>query len=221
LINLINVKKNFKIGVNRTDVLRGISLNVSNGEFVMITGKSGAGKSTLLHILGCLDKPTEGEYRYYKNCISDMQDKEITAIRNNDIGYIFQDFNLIARDTVLKNIEKPLVYQGLNSRERVARSKNALHRVGLESYGNHLPSQLSGGQQQRVAVARAIVTNPSLIIADEPTGSLDSITGQKIIDILRQTNDGGVTVVMVTHDNSLIQPTDTLIKLADGLLVNI
>lgn len=219
MINLINIKKSFQVGEGRIDVLHGISINIAKGEFVVIMGRSGSGKSTLLHILGCLDKPTDGEYSYHGNCVSNMSDKEVTFLRNGEIGFIFQNFNLIAKNTVSKNVEKPLIYQGLAPKERLIRSQKVLIMVGLEDYGNYLPSQMSGGQQQRVAIARALVTNPSLIIADEPTGNLDSTTGQAILDILRQINSTGVTVIMVTHDIGHVQHTDKLIELSDGLLL--
>lgn len=204
------------VGGARLDVIRGIDLVVSQGEFVSIMGKSGSGKSTLLNLIGCLDSPSEGTYRLFKKNVSSLADRELSEIRNKHIGFIFQSFNLIARNSARENIEKPLIYQGIGSKIRTLRANEMLEKVGLSDRFNHLPSQLSGGQQQRVAVARALITNPNLLIADEPTGNLDSSTSLGIMNLLRQICDEGKTVVMVTHDMTLANFSDRVIEISDG-----
>ncbi len=198
--------------------IRGIDLTINKGEFVLIMGKSGSGKSTLLNIIGCLDIPSSGSYYFAGQDVMTANDTQITLIRNRHIGFIFQSFNLIARNTAAINVGKPLVYQGVSARNRNIKADKVLGMVGLSDRANHYPSQLSGGQQQRVAIARALITNPDLIIADEPTGNLDSTTGEDIMQILRQLNHQGRTVVMVTHDSSLAKQSDRIIELVDGVV---
>lgn len=216
MIELINIKKHFMLGGTRLDIIHGIDLEIKQGEFVLVMGKSGSGKSTLLNLIGCLDKPSSGVYRLSGQDVSSFEDRRLSEIRNQQIGFIFQSFNLIARNSARKNIEKPLLYQGVSAKKRMQRADAMLTKVGLEDRADHLPSQLSGGQQQRVAVARALVTNPNLIIADEPTGNLDSNTSHDVMSLLRQICDEGKTVVMVTHDPSLAKYSDRVIELTDG-----
>ncbi|WP_426103516.1 ABC transporter ATP-binding protein [Massilia sp. TSP1-1-2] len=216
MIELAGIEKHFVIGGGTLGVIRGIDLFIGKGEFVAIMGPSGSGKSTLLNIIGCLDTASAGSYRLSGDDVSAMDDRELAAIRNRRIGFIFQSFNLIARNSALKNIEKPLIYQGAGAAERSARAASMLERVGLSNRASHLPSQLSGGQQQRVAIARALVTNPDILIADEPTGNLDSATGRDIMGLLREVSGEGRTVVMVTHDPALAAHADRTIHLADG-----
>lgn len=216
MIELIKIKKHFTTGGGQLDVIRGIDLVIEKGEFVSIMGKSGSGKSTLLNIIGCLDTPSDGVYRLFGRDVSSVADRELSEIRNRHIGFIFQGFNLIARNTARKNIEKPLVYQGMSGKTRALKAVEMLEKVGLSNRSDHLPSQLSGGQQQRVAIARALITNPTLLIADEPTGNLDSSTGREIMNLLRQICDEGRTVVMVTHDATLANFSDRVVELSDG-----
>lgn len=204
------------VGGGRLDVIRGLDLTVNRGEFVSIMGKSGSGKSTLLNLIGCLDVPSEGNYHLSGRDVSSLPDSELSEVRNRHIGFIFQSFNLIARNTARKNIEKPLIYQGTRPKERASRVNEMLEKLGLTDRAEHFPAQLSGGQQQRVAIARALVTDPDLIIADEPTGNLDSSTSCEVMNILRRICDEGKTVVMVTHDATLTKFSDRVIRISDG-----
>lgn len=216
MIEFIGIQKHFLLNGSRLDVIHDIDLVIKQGEFVLIMGKSGSGKSTLLNLIGCLDTPSSGHYRLFDQDVASLDDRRLSAIRNQQIGFIFQSFNLIARNSARKNVEKPLVYQGMSAKLRRQRADAMLAKVGLTERADHLPSQLSGGQQQRVAVARALVTNPNLLIADEPTGNLDSNTSREVMALLRQISDEGKTVVMVTHDPSLATYADRVIELADG-----
>jgi putative ABC transport system ATP-binding protein len=216
MIELRALEKSFEVKGNRVDVIRGLDLRIARGEFVMITGRSGSGKSTLLNIVGCLDTPSSGQYLLFGRDVSALDDRALAGLRSTRIGFIFQSFNLIARNTALKNVEKPLIYLGLGKRERSARAAELLRRVGLGERLDHYPSQLSGGQQQRVAIARALVGDPDILIADEPTGNLDSTTGGEIMAMLRSLCDEGRTVVMVTHDHSLTAYASRIVNLADG-----
>jgi len=218
LIELTNIRKHFILGNQRIDVVQGIDLTIKAGEFIAIMGKSGSGKSTLLNIIGCLDRPSMGSYRLFGNDVARMSDRQLSSIRSHQIGFIFQSFNLIAKNSAIENIEKPLIYQGIGSKIRNAKARNVLCRMGLSDRAHHLPSQLSGGQQQRVAVARALVTNPNLLIADEPTGNLDSNTSAEIMRLLRKLCDEGRTVVMVTHDPSAAEFSDRVVYMRDGVL---
>lgn len=219
MIELRQIQKHFTLGGGKVEVIRGIDLSIKAGEFVTIMGKSGSGKSTLLNIIACLDRPSAGEYRLFDKEVSCLTDTQLSQLRNKHIGFVFQSFNLIARNTALKNVEKPLVYQGLNANERRKKALDMLEKVGLSERSGHSPSQLSGGQQQRVAVARALVTNPGLLIADEPTGNLDSTTSREVMDLLQSICKEGTTVVMVTHDPSLSRYSDRVVELCDGLVV--
>jgi len=218
MINLSEIYKTYMMAGKSLHAIRGIDLTINKGEFVLIMGKSGSGKSTLLNIIGCLDIPSSGSYYFAGQDVMTANDTQITLIRNRHIGFIFQSFNLIARNTAAINVGKPLVYQGVSARNRNIKADKVLGMVGLSDRANHYPSQLSGGQQQRVAIARALITNPDLIIADEPTGNLDSTTGEDIMQILRQLNHQGRTVVMVTHDSSLAKQSDRIIELVDGVV---
>lgn len=216
MIELAAIHKSFYVNGNTVEVIRGLDLRIEAGEFVAIMGRSGSGKSTLLNLIGCLDTPTAGEYRLAGRDVSILPDRALADIRSRHIGFIFQSFNLIARNTALKNVEKPLLYQDAPTHLRTSRAVAMLERVGLAERMLHYPAQLSGGQQQRVAIARALVSNPGILIADEPTGNLDSSTGKDIMELLRRLSDEGRTVVMVTHDSAVSSYASRIIELADG-----
>lgn len=219
LIELNNICKSFSLPTGKVNVLKGINLTVDSGEFVSIIGQSGSGKSTLMNILGCLDTPTKGEYILNGSNISKSKEKILTNIRSREIGFIFQSFNLISSLTALENVELPLSYKSIPKFKRKKAAKNALKRVGLESRINHKPSQLSGGQQQRVAIARAIAASPPIILADEPTGNLDSKSGKEIVEILLELHKKGKTLILITHDNSLADLADRKISICDGKIL--
>jgi len=216
MIHLRHVTKKFRVGSHEVHALRGVDLYIGAGEFVALIGKSGSGKSTLLNLIGCLDRPTSGEYVLDGRDVSAMTDTELSNTRSRRIGFIFQNFNLIRRSTALANVEKPLVYQGCGRLERRTRALSVLERVGLQDRIDHHPPQLSGGQQQRVAIARALITDPSILIADEPTGNLDSQTGRGIMALLHELHDEGRTVVLVTHDTDLAAHAHRTVVLDDG-----
>ena len=220
LIHLSNVKKVFYTDEVETHALSGINLDINKGEYVSIAGPSGCGKSTLLSILGLLDTPSEGEYRLNENAVENLSLSERARIRNREVGFIFQSFNLIGDLTVYENVELPLTYRGLSSSERKQRVTDALERVGMAHRSGHLPSQLSGGQQQRVAVARAVGGQPSILLADEPTGNLDSSNGESVMELLRELHRGGATICMVTHDPRYALQADRIVHLFDGLIVD-
>jgi putative ABC transport system ATP-binding protein len=220
LIQLEHVTKTYDSGENAVQALRGVDLRIDRGEFCAIIGPSGSGKSTLMHILGCLDSPSEGRYWLDGEDVAAMSGKALARIRNQKLGFVFQTFNLLPRATIWKNCELPLLYAGVDSDERRARALEALDRVGLKDRAKHRPNQLSGGQRQRVAVARALVNNPSLILADEPTGNLDQKTGNDIIRLFEELSANGQTIVLVTHDPAIAQRTQRRIKIVDGLIVN-
>jgi putative ABC transport system ATP-binding protein len=219
MIKLTGISKTFTMSSSQVQAVRGIDLTIERGEFVSIMGASGSGKSTLLNIIGCLDTPSSGVYRLAGEDVAGLADYQLALIRNRRIGFVFQSFNLIARSTAQKNVEKPLIYRGVSAALRKQLACEMLHKVGLYDRRNHFPSQLSGGQQQRVAIARALVTDPDLLIADEPTGNLDSAMGQEIMQLLRSVNDEGRTVVMVTHDRALAACASRHIELVDGRVV--
>ncbi len=220
LIRLESVHKTYDLGEVQVHALRGISLEIRAGEFVAVMGASGSGKSTLMNILGCLDRPTRGHYYLEGTDVSQLSKVELARIRNRKIGFVFQQFNLLARTSALENVELPTVYAGLASRERQQRAQEALERVGLADRAHHFPSQLSGGQQQRVAIARALVNRPSILLADEPTGNLDSRTAVEIMDILQRLNEEqGLTVVLVTHEHDIAQFTRRTLDFRDGKLL--
>ena len=196
-----------------------MSLNIDRGEFVAVVGQSGSGKSTMMNVLGCLDIPTRGTYLLDGTDVRELTDKELSHIRNKQIGFIFQQYNLIQSLTVLENVELPLIYQGIKADDRYDMAMNALERVGLVSRYKHRPTQMSGGQQQRVAIARAIAAHPPIIMADEPTGALDSHTGQEVLRFLQQLNKEGSTVILITHDNGIAATARRCVRLQDGKIV--
>jgi len=217
VIVLDNVHKTYDLGEVQVHALRGVSLEIRRGEFVAIMGASGSGKSTLMNILGCLDRPTKGRYLLDGTDVSQLTKVELAHIRNRKIGFVFQQFNLLSRTTALENVELPTLYAGIPPEERVTRAKQSLERVGLGERAMHHPSQLSGGQQQRVAIARALVNHPSILLADEPTGNLDSRTSVEIMDILQRLNeDEGLTVVLVTHEPDIAAYSQRAIEFRDG-----
>lgn len=219
LIHISDVKKVFYTDEVETHALAGINLDIDKGEYISIAGPSGCGKSTLLSILGLLDTPSDGEYVLNDKPVENLSLSERARIRNREVGFIFQSFNLIGDLTVYENVELPLTYRGMNSSERKQRVMEALERVGMSHRAQHLPSQLSGGQQQRVAVARAVGGQPSILLADEPTGNLDSTNGEAVMELLRDLHRGGATICMVTHDARYAQHADRMVHLFDGLMV--
>ncbi|MBR3149190.1 MAG: ABC transporter ATP-binding protein [Eubacterium sp.] len=222
VIEMKNIKKSFFIGKpNELEVLHGIDLTVNEGEFLAIVGESGSGKSTLMNIIGALDKCTEGSYILDGTDINAVGDKELSAIRNRKIGFVFQTFNLIGRQNALKNVELPMLYGGLTKKERTQRAKELLDEVGMLDRTKHRPNELSGGQKQRVAIARAMANDPSIILADEPTGALDSKTSDKVMDIFKRLNtEKGKTIVLITHNGELAEQCDRILTLRDGHFVD-
>jgi len=220
LIEIEGIAKSFPGGAGGVEVLSGVTLRVDSGELLAIMGRSGSGKTTLLNILGCLDRPTAGRYRFAGREISDLRADEVAALRNRHMGFVFQSFNLLPRLTALQNVELPLVYAGQRPRERRQRALGLLDEMGLAQWARRLPRQLSGGQQQRVAIARALANRPSLILADEPTGSLDSRSGKGILSLFQRLNRSGVTVVLVTHDAYVARHVRRIIALRDGRVVS-
>jgi putative ABC transport system ATP-binding protein len=218
LIELDNVTKTYDSGENAVQALRGVNVKIERGEFLAIIGPSGSGKSTLMHILGCLDSPTSGRYWLDGEDVAEMSGKQLARIRNQKLGFVFQTFNLLPRATVLKNVELPLLYAGIDSDERRARALESLDRVGLANRARHRPNELSGGQRQRVAIARALVNKPSLILADEPTGNLDQKTGSDIIRLFEEVAAAGQTIILVTHDPAIAARTQRRVKIVDGLV---
>ena len=216
LIELRNIYKIYQMGSTEVRANDGISLNIYRGEFVAIVGKSGSGKSTLMNIIGALDVPTEGEYFLGGEDVSHMSDDQLAEIRNKTIGFIFQQYNLLPKDSLLENVELPLLYAGVPKEERRQRAMQALRRVGLEDKWKNRPKQLSGGQQQRVSIARALAGNPSLILADEPTGALDSRTSRDVLDFLKELNQEGNTIVIITHDSSIALEAKRVVRIKDG-----
>ena len=216
LIEMKNITKEYSVGEIKIKALDNVSLQISKGEFVAITGQSGSGKSTIMNILGCLDKPESGTYILNGQDVFRANGKKLSQIRNREIGFIFQSFNLISSLSAEENIELPLIYRGIKKAERRILAKNALAMVGLENRADHLPGQLSGGQQQRVAIARAIALSPPLILADDPTGNLDAASGKEIMSILLNLNKEGKTIVMITHDNAIASVIPKQIKISDG-----
>ena len=219
LIELKDVYKIYPMGDETVHALDGVSLSIDQGEFVAIVGSSGSGKSTAMNIIGCLDVPTSGSYHLGGVDVSTMDDDQQAEIRNKMLGFIFQQYNLIPKLSVLENVELPLLYAGVPAEERRDRAVRSLERVGLADKWKHLPSQLSGGQQQRVSIARALAGSPSVILADEPTGALDSRTGREVLSFLKQLNREGDTVVLITHDNSIAVRADRIIRLQDGRII--
>jgi putative ABC transport system ATP-binding protein len=216
VISVQDAHKYYELGETRVHALRGVSIEVAQGGFVAIMGASGSGKSTFMNILGCLDKPTSGSYHLDGTDVASLDKRQLAAIRNQKLGFVFQGFNLIARTTALENTALPTLYSPIPKEEAVRRSAGALELVGLSDRSGHFPSQLSGGQQQRVAIARALVNQPSILFADEPTGNLDSRTSVEIMEIFQRLNDGGLTIVMVTHEHDIAQFAKRVIVFRDG-----
>ncbi|MCI6320983.1 MAG: ABC transporter ATP-binding protein [Clostridiales bacterium] len=221
MVTLKNVYKIYGEGLeSEVRALDGVSLDIDRGEFVAIVGQSGSGKSTMMNVLGCLDIPTRGDYFLDGTDVRELTDKELSHIRNRQIGFIFQQYNLIQSLSVLENVELPLIYQGIRADDRYDMAMEALERVGLANRVKHKPTEMSGGQQQRVAIARAIATRPPIIMADEPTGALDSHTGLEVLGFLQQLNKEGTTVILITHDNGIAATARRIVRLADGRIVD-
>jgi putative ABC transport system ATP-binding protein len=219
MIKLQGVTKTYKNGKETVDVLKQIDLEIKQGDFVAIMGPSGSGKSTLMNIIGCLDRPTNGTYFFDGKDISSLNDQELARVRNKAIGFVFQQFHLLPRLNALKNVELPMIYAGIGKKEREELAKQALMKVGLEERMHHFPNELSGGQKQRVAIARAIVNNPKIILADEPTGALDTKTSESIMELFLQLNREGTTIVVVTHEHEVAQYAKRIIMVRDGVIV--
>jgi len=220
MIEIRDITKVYRMGANEVHALRGVDLDVAEGAYLAIVGPSGSGKSTLMNVIGCLDTPSAGTYHLGGELVSNMRDDALAAVRNRQIGFVFQTFNLLPRQSALDNVALPLLYAGLGRRERRLRAQEALARVDLAERAGHKPSELSGGQRQRVAIARALVNRPSILLADEPTGNLDQKVGREIIDLFELLNaDEGVTLVMVTHDRELAALARRQVEIVDGLIV--
>tara|TARA_X000000950_G_scaffold110127_1_gene138812 strand:+ start:645 stop:1322 length:678 start_codon:yes stop_codon:yes gene_type:complete len=218
IIETTDLKRNFKVGSETIQALKGVNLSIGKGEFVSIMGPSGSGKTTLMNIIGCLDTPTSGSYYLNNQSISELNDNELAMIRNKEIGFVFQSFHLLAKNSALDNVLLPLKYAGKNSNESLIRAREVLGQVGLSDRINHGPSELSGGQQQRVAIARALVNKPSILFADEPTGNLDSQTGNYVMDLFKELNQQGQTIILITHEDNIANKSDRIINIKDGLI---
>jgi len=218
IINIEHIAKIYQLGFEQVHALRDVSLRIDKNEYVAIMGPSGSGKSTLMNMLGCLDTPSSGKYEFNGQNVSEMNDNDLAKIRNREIGFVFQTFNLLARSDALHNVELPLIYAGINYAERKERAEKALSDVGLADRMRHKPNELSGGQRQRVAVARALVTSPAIILADEPTGNLDSKTGEEIMQLFNELHEKGNTIILVTHEEYIAEHAARIIRLKDGLV---
>lgn len=218
VIELRNIIRDFKLGPQTVHVLKGIDLDIKKGEYVALMGPSGSGKSTLMNLLGCLDTPTSGSYNLAGRDVSQMKDNDLAEVRNKEIGFVFQTFNLIPRQTALQNVALPLVYAGEKKEARIAQAKNVLDEVGLSDRMDHRPNQLSGGQRQRVAIGRALVNSPSIILADEPTGNLDSTTSLEIMKLFDEIHKNGNTLIVVTHEEEIAKYAHRIIRLRDGMI---
>ncbi|EOD01410.1 ABC transporter ATP-binding protein [Caldisalinibacter kiritimatiensis] len=220
MIKIENLNKTYKTGSVEVHALKDVSLDIKKNEFVSIMGPSGSGKSTFMNIVGCLDRPTTGKYMLDGIDIEKLSEKELAAIRNKKIGFVFQSFNLLSRTSAIKNVELPMLYAGIHAKDRRKRALEALEKVGLGDRIHHKPNELSGGQKQRVAIARALVNNPAIILADEPTGNLDTKSGEEIMSIFQSLNEEGVTIVLVTHEPDIAKHSKRIITFRDGRLIN-
>lgn len=218
LISTQNLKRSFQVGSENVEALKGINLSVEKSEFLSIMGPSGSGKTTLMNIIGCLDTPTAGTYHLNNNLVNDLNDDELARIRNKEIGFVFQSFHLLAKNSALNNVMLPLKYAGVKEDNAIMMAKKVLDQVGLTNRINHAPSELSGGQQQRVAIARALVNNPSIIFADEPTGNLDSQTGDDVMNLFKELNKQGQTIILITHEEDIAKQSKRIINIKDGLI---
>ena len=218
VIQTQDLVKEYFVGTQSVKALNGINLSVEKGEFISIMGPSGSGKTTLMNIIGCLDKPTDGSYYLNNKSVSDLSEDELANIRNEEIGFVFQSFHLLARNSALDNVMLPLKYAGTNKIDAIKRSKKVLEQVGLSDRVSHAPSELSGGQQQRVAIARALVNKPSILFADEPTGNLDSKTGDDVMNLFKELNKDGQTIILITHEDGIARQSNRIITIMDGLV---
>ena len=218
VIKVNNITKHYLLGTQTVEALRGVSFGIKQGEFIAIMGPSGSGKSTLMNIIGCLDSPTSGTYHLNSKEVSTLESDELAGIRNKEIGFVFQNFHLLARNSALDNVMLPLKYAGFNKQDQLNKAKDTLAKVGLESRMSHQPSELSGGQQQRVAIARALVNNPSILFADEPTGNLDSQTGYDVMQLFHNLHQQGQTIILITHENEIASEAERVIYIKDGLI---
>ncbi|MDO6812450.1 ABC transporter ATP-binding protein [Tenacibaculum soleae] len=220
MIRIENLHKSYPIGKDKLHVLKGLDLHIKEGEFVSIMGSSGSGKSTLLNIVGLLDTHDEGNYYLNGQLIENLNEKKAAILRNKFLGFIFQSFNLISYKTALENVALPLYYKGVARKERLEIALNYLDKVGLKDWAHHLPNELSGGQKQRVAIARALATKPKVVLADEPTGALDSSTTDSVMDLLKEINDEGMTVFVITHEEEVAEQTNRIVRLKDGVIIS-
>ena len=218
IIQTTNLKRFFQVGSEKVEALKGINLSVEEGEFLSIMGPSGSGKTTLMNIIGCLDTPSSGTYFLNDKLVNELSDDELANIRNKEIGFVFQSFHLLGKNSALNNVLLPMKYAGIKEDEAIFRAKDVLEKVGLTDRINHSPSELSGGQQQRVAIARALVNKPSIIFADEPTGNLDSQTGTDVMNLFKELNDQGQTIILITHEEDIAMQSKRIITIKDGLI---